>query len=427
MSRLQGGSAADSKSDSSDSYGSFFHANVKNWSVSNKTPLQVRFLPAFDDQFQPNDPAFKTSVAAYRDLDATAQWREAKKNGQDPVANIMDVTETPIFTDWYLPVQGQVFFGKTKTRFLSPISALPVSQKWQPGNDPVVDCLNYMKSSKNSAWDYLHVNDPKTQEYPPICFPRTFTLTNVLLEKEGKWENTVLVSTKMSLDELKIALRNRAGRGDPIISENFEEFLFGDVTNPQHGSIATTRVCSVGTAGIKTSCFFFSNDNLTLDGRKAMPVTQEQLAARYDIQDTENVTKLATYDEILDILVKDAIVPMEVIDNACSSYGNISSSAPAARTQVQGTPAPAAQPSVAQNTVNSALPTPKDEDVPMGDAPKAETTAFDTTPAAGDLKNDPDYPQYIEIQKAIAAGTATPENYTAYGNLAGKFAVLSAA
>ena len=44
------------------------------------------------------------------------------------------------------------------------------------------------------------------------------------------------------------------------------------------------------------------------------------LTNRYDISDTDNVTRLRTYDEVLELLVSDGAIPYVVIERACSRY-----------------------------------------------------------------------------------------------------------
>jgi hypothetical protein len=456
MARLQGGSAGEfSQGNTEGRYGSFFHEGVKSWMLSNKDSVKGRILPAFDDeQFQPNDPAFKTSVKPYRCLEATRQWREAKKNGAlSSVQHLLDAdTETPRFTDWFITVQGYNFYGPDKTKFLSPISALPPSQKYKAGHDAIIDCLNYVKGQNNPQLEYLW-KKPDFKTSVPLMFPKSLTFVNAVLEKEGgELENRVLIYNSLTQEALKETLKQRGGRDDAILSEAFQEFCFGDITCPQNGSKFYTKVDELTKAKIKTSVMYFSTDNQDLNGRQAMPITQAHLEGRYDLLDTDTVTKLATYDEILQTLVETRQVPMDIIHNACSSYGNIPANAPAVHGQSQvgyQAPAPQQQPAPqttvrqpstppANNAVQNSIPAPAANEVqapaPADDIPMeypeektAEAQAPAATPEGEFTKESPEYARFLELREKVNAQTASVDDYTEYGQLAGKVGHLLAA
>ena len=134
-------------------------------------------------------------------------------------------------------------------------------------------------------------------------------------------ENCVLIITSACLNQLKKRLSLRAGREDPIITEEFKEFLYGDVTDPKTGSIAKIRETHMEENTLmKFAGLFFSDKDGYLEGREESPITDDVLASRYDISDTDEVTKIKTYDEILELMVSDGAVPYNVIVRACSRY-----------------------------------------------------------------------------------------------------------
>ena len=300
-------------------YGSFFHKGVLAENPSLKgDQIHVRLLPSFDyENTSKVDEAFKTSWIPYRDMES---------EDVDPV------TETPAFTSWFVPVMGYTFFGRGTKSFISPLT---LEEFYPEGKDPIRDVYKYIDTHRTSAElvnliegePYINDYGKESRKNPYIKkSPREFVLMNALVynKQEGNWVNKVLRITRSAFNEFLKVLSLKTGLKDEIVADNeFSEYLFNDVLNPEIGCAVHSRPISVGTGGFQTVGLWVSADNKTLKGYKKHPVTAEELAGRYDITDTDKVTKIATYQEILDYLVEDGVVPMDILEKACGKYGTI--------------------------------------------------------------------------------------------------------
>ena len=165
--------------------------------------------------------------------------------------------------------------------------------------------------------------NPKAQK------PRVFGMMNVYYRdpETGECDNQVGIATQASLDLLKRNLSHRAGRGDPVLSEEWSDFLYGDVTDPTTGLTAFVRETPLeNNPMIKFAGIHFSTRSGYLDGSRPWPIEldteegQAILAGRYNIQDTDNVTRMRSYDDLLQYVVEDGEIPYDVIERACASF-----------------------------------------------------------------------------------------------------------
>jgi hypothetical protein len=369
---LKGGSGAEPEKVSQSP---FFHQGVKAFELRSKDVYRFRILPSFDfDNGDPTTPAFKQSVIPYRDANIDP----------DPI------TKTEGFTSWYFPFTGYSFLGRMQKGFLSPANAF--RGKPHAGLDPIVDCRIYCRKSDDPRFKAL-TETPKNQKNSKAVIPdlRLWAFINAYAEKDGVWENKIVYFSKMSLEDLKKKLSVKGGRNDKIITPAWENYLYGDVTDPMTGLIATARkACPYDNIqGIETSCLFFSKRPGTLEGSEFMPfdpATDEGraiLEARYDLSDTNNVTKIATYDDILAYIVEDGTIPYAVIQEACSPYANNIPPEPAhAREAHYSTPPPAVDESVQEPGQNQDAPAAEDTAPASGSEPFPPPSQQAETPAA---------------------------------------------
>lgn len=350
---LKGGSAGQREDDNvsgGSKYGSFFKDGVQSFALTIKTPIKVRFLPAFDYSLTREDEAFKTSVLSYRtgNLD----------DETDPL------TDTEGFSSWFFTVKGYTFFGNDQKKFLSGYTL--GEPYYETGIDPIRDTYVYIsKSLTHFPASVKELVDKKEEVDGKLVSkktylqktPREFALANVLLfnPEENTWENKILEFTSASLNHLKRTLCVKAGRDDEVITPEWDKYLFGDITHPKCGSIANTKKTKI--ENYETACFYFSKNNQDLIGREALPVTDEQLAKRWDIADTDNVTHISPYQELLDYLVADGEVPLEILEAACGKYGKIDKSlrsTPVVISESKSESAPAPETKNVHNTISEA-------------------------------------------------------------------------
>ena len=290
---------------------------------------------------------------------------------------------------------------------------------------PLNDIYNYCR---NNTDPQVHAFMEKAEGdmNPRAQKPRIFAMLNVYLRdpETGECENQIGIATQASVDLLKRNLAHRAGRGDPVLSEEWSDFLYGDVTDPMTGLTAFIRETPLeNNPSIKFAGIHFSSRPGYLDGSKAWEIDpntdegQSILASRYNIQDTENVTKVSSYEELVTYAIEDGEISYDVIERACSQY--MSGSLPARPSHsITSSPAttPAQNPVQAAETptvspVLSAVATASTEDANSGEAEAESEEAPATMEKAAE-----------EVASAnVKEDVLTPEETQRYEALSAKF------
>jgi len=305
---IKGGSAGDREQNENGYGNSIFKPGIKNYKLQTKKEVQVRLLPAFDHSMHSSDGAFATSFSSYR------------KNGTE-----QDETKTPAFTDWYINLQTYSFWGHDKLSFISPITGMDIPAK---GKDPLYDLYCYVKNAKDNSLDWMIKRGTSLDDQPILRFPSATTIFNGLMTNDnGQLENRLIVSSGSALKDLKNSLKVRAGRDDRVISEEWKEFMLGDITSPTTGAVATIRPKVTGAnPNVKSACFFYTHIPESLNGYVAhsfdpnSPQGQGYLAGRYNVFDVENIFKVLTYDDIVKAIIEDGQIPYELIVKVCGHY-----------------------------------------------------------------------------------------------------------
>ena len=390
---LQGGSQSDSVSEYTHG---FVQSGTKAIQFRATQPGEMRILPSFDYSKPTNSPEFPTSFVGYRDQSLKEDYK----------------TRTPGFTSWYFGVIGYTYYGSGKRSFLSPLTGGNINRK---GVCPLNDIYNYCRNNQD-AQIHSFMEKADGDMNPRAQKPRAFGMMNVYYKdpETGECENQIGIVTQASLDSLKKNLAHRAGRGDPVLSEEWSDFLYGDVTDPMTGLTAFVRETPLdNNPSIKFGGIHFSSRPGYLDGSKPWaidPSTEEGrniLASRYNIQDTDNVTKLSSYDDLLQYVVSDGEISYDVIKRACAPH------------------APNGIPSQRQHTVVSSPAT-----TPAQSPDAVETTvspvlsAVAVNPDAGATKEAPaqEEPQQEPAEEAAESSTElSAEEMEKYESLRAKF------
>ncbi len=361
---IKGGSAGEV---SRDFKSPFFHAGVKAKELRVKDIHKLRVLPAFDRaQYRPEDPQFTLSYIPYRDKHV------------DPDKS----TKTEGFTDWFFELQGYTFLGKGQKGFLSPLNV--------GGRDPILDCYNFVKKSADNSIKHLIARPEEKNKSAIIPLPRTWAFMNAYLQVENAWDNYLVYCSISGFGNLKEKLALRAGRNDHVVSPEWPDYIYGDITHPTQGLLATVAKGSVGTGkqNIETSLFNFSAVAGRLDGAQsfpldpATPLGQTALKGRYNILDGETVLKVATYEEILNYIVADGVIPYDIIFAACSEHTTSMPPRPASARQANGAPPedddniPMGGPAPLQGYRGPSAPAPAPLPPPTVVAPAAAPAAF---------------------------------------------------
>lgn len=303
----------------------FFKAGIKAMELRTKDIYRFRFLPSFAD-IAMEDAAFKTSFISYRDANLD----------QDPA------TKTEGFTDWYFILPGYTWLGRQQKGFLSP----SLSYKGQPhgGLDPIIDCRRYARQDPETKPLTERPKDSKGSAIIPDV--RRWAFFNAYLERENSWENFILYMTQMGMDDLKDKLRIKGGRADAVITAEWPDYLYGDITDPMTGLIATAKkgYPKDNVQKIEATVVSFSKKPQSLDGAEIMAIDPNTadgaaiLEGRYAIGDTDNVLKVPTYSEILEYIVADGTIPYDIIQRACGEFADVPSEPASARAASYSTP-----------------------------------------------------------------------------------------
>jgi hypothetical protein len=298
---LRGGSAGEPAKTSALPY---FHSDVKAVELIQKNTYGLRIMPAFKFNYDTMTPESPTSYVPYRNPDQL-----------DPE------TQRPVFTDWYFPLKVHKMIGNRQRSFVSPLLVHSFDSK---DVDPLHNIYMMARNSDNTDWRNLTEKEDK-EFNATIRRYRIFYAMNVLMTFDNSLSNRVAVGTSETLNSLKKKLNLRAGRGDDIIDPEWNDYVFGDVTSPYYGLWATVKPGVFNDAGMKCAMFFFgpnTPDDRPLGVTKypidpAADWGQAFLAGRYNIADTEKVTRISTPEEILHYVVEDDYLPYELVQNAC--------------------------------------------------------------------------------------------------------------
>jgi len=325
---LKGGTAGQQQQDneSGSNFGSFTHAGVKTIYASPKKTTDVRILPAFDMSLGLEDAEFSKSFVSYRDANETPD----------------EETGTEAFTEWFYMVDGYTYMGLGRRQFLSPLTG---TMYYPAGHDPIRDAWKYIDkyvddvlikqlAHGKTVIDEVSKKEKKLPGYLSKT-PRKFALANVVAEGEtrGVWENAVMIFSQTTIRDLKTQLSvNTKKSDDVVISEEWPDYYYGDVTDPSKGCIARVAEKEIRNSSggkTRTSGFYLEQAPEDLENHKLLvrPCSEEELKKRYRIFDTVNVTNLpekeVQYQIILDYLVEDGVVPLSVLEVACGKYGKI--------------------------------------------------------------------------------------------------------
>jgi hypothetical protein len=281
--------------------------------------LKGRILPARSPDLSVNDTAWKTSVFPYRDKSIIDDQNK-------------DNMGLPVFSRWFVLLKVYRFFGKAGSGFLSPLSLSTLGVEGISADDladPVLDIIRACKSSGNEAVKALvtPVEDAKRKfKTAPLMGPKTMAAMNFFYMDtfQGKETVGILMSTGMALERLFKTLGQPTVYGKTPRDPLWPEMLFGDVTHPKTGLLATFRKLHTDTGSEFTGITFSARDNV-LDGHTVLPVPDHAIASRYNLLSSD-VLRIDTYQEIVNRVVADGLVPLEVIKTACGHAANIGAS-----------------------------------------------------------------------------------------------------
>lgn len=269
-------------------------------------PMRVRILPSFDFSLYGSE-VFKSSVLPFKTPDFKS------------------------ITDWAISVKGYTYFGDLWSHFLSPATMQPNLSFPRQYTDPVVDLRSFIfKGNKNGttlsdgitplinaeAMDLIKP-DPVTRFVKLPAKPRDFVLMNALVENQEtkQWDQEVLIITRQAFNLFCDILETRPRKSDPEITPGFEDYLFGDPTDPKTGCILEAREVTTD-SNLKALTLCPSSDNKSLVGFLQKEIGEGEILSRYVLQDPENVLDIWSYQQILDKMCEDPMIPEDLLQLA---------------------------------------------------------------------------------------------------------------
>lgn len=307
-----------------DLYPTFLKAN---------SPVRGFVLPGFDPSLDLSDAARPMSFGPYRDI------------------NLVDhKTNLPSFTDWVYFVSGYTFYGNSNSSFLSPSNIGMV--------DPIVELrkhiyrLKYNNPQEFKKYEFLLAPGTKKEDKKALPNISTLALMNVWCanpnekaKDAGVVTNRVLVLKNTAFEKLSADLNEYQPSGLSAPRDHaWPMFLRGDITNPAQ-ALEWHISTYVGSNGFQTNVLDFGSVAMVPGGQmvfncRASQIPAEALRGRYDLGDLDNVVHVPTTEEVINLLVEDAIIPYELICDVC---GRFVSSMPEKKASAKY-PAPAAAP-----------------------------------------------------------------------------------
>lgn len=271
-------------------------------------------LPAFDSSLSEYDTARPASYEPYR-----SDTLQDKKTGFGA------------FTGWFTSVKGYCYYGSGKSTFVSPQTAEMA--------DPIKELRSYVFNLDKQMGDktYLHLVDSKDPRNAVTPLPResNIALVNVWAgttnekAKDQSVTNRVLVLREQAFTKLRHDLNTlRPVTVDVPSDPDFPMFLYGDITSPKIGALQFSTMMYTpengGFAGpaLDLGKLVHQGAGKQVISTTRVPVTEAMLRGRYDVADADNVLHIPSYEEIVDLLVEEGLVPYELVQRVCSPKYN---------------------------------------------------------------------------------------------------------
>lgn len=374
--------------------------------LNTKHNISGVILPAFDPSMEETDSARQLSVGSYRVDDGS-----------------YDADGNAYLSAWSVSMDSYVFYGNSMQNFISPkVIGRP---------DPIVDLridvyrrikegdesLRYLMTiPQNADWrdTKLALPNPQTMVYMNIWG----TGSNAKAQDAGVVRNRIL-AVKGAVWQAVESDLNKERPASVAVARDAEwsQYLYGDITHPAHAVEFTSQVRefkSRNNSSYTSAALSFGNLVGNPAGGKLLQcktvqIPEEALQGRFDITNCDTCFYIPTYDEIVQMLVDDGLVPHWLIKEVCvpnckepitfPGEGGAAQAASAAVAPVTAAPvAPVVAPVAAPVQAPVAAPAPApvvapaptlapapaivqsqgslfqddpDDDIPMGDAPAA--------------------------------------------------------
>lgn len=390
---------------------------------SNKTYTGI-ILPAFDNAtYHPSDPAYKTSWIPYRSRTEVITKGEGKGFGA--------------FTDWFIFLLGYSYYGDGMSTFVSPVTV------GEP--DPIQEIRKYIYTQKNKGiadYEYLVERGKARNDVRALPPTSRLMLMNVYSgagnakSKDQSVCNRVLILKEQAANKLFNDLNElRPAAIDRPFDPDWPHFLYGDPTNPERAIEVSSVEYSPaqGFPGIALSLGevnMISPGTMNLNTRRVQ-ITQDMLMGRYELNDVENVIHIPSYEEIVDLLVAESLIPYNLIKTVCESKYNGSFPSPNGTVSVPSKPVAQVRPAAPVRPSNppyvemdqkDEIPgleshAPVHQDAVIGSSPMTNVKAAAPAPAGDGPLSPAELARLEELQKLIQTGQAESDDYSEFQRL----------
>lgn len=292
-------------------WGGYFKQGIYGATPSQKKSFYGRILPMFDYfNLSPVDMDFPMSWAPYRDKNKINQ-----ETGQPSLNSFFGIAYT---YSW---------FGNKSVSFVSP-SSRRFTEGVSRGHDcidPVIDIRNYAKKHEDSKVRALTEREENKKDakvilpYPSLRYFFNFYGSS---SADRTMRNYVIDVSKKAFEDLATKLGEWRPAHEQIIDPNWENYLFGDITDPQTGlAVETTSIPS--NPQPFNGFVLASGSHKSLKNVRSVPVPKDCLPNRAQFFGPNNCFKLMSAQEIVDFLVEDGSIPYFLIQEVCSNYANV--------------------------------------------------------------------------------------------------------
>lgn len=282
--------------------------------LNTKQNISGVILPAFDPSMEETDGARQLSVGSYRVDDGS-----------------YDADGNAYLSAWSVSMDSYVFYGNSMQNFISPkVIGRP---------DPIVDLridvyrrikegdesLRYLMTiPQNADWrdTKLALPNPQTMVYMNIWG----TGSNAKAQDAGVIRNRVLAVKGAVWQAIESDLNKERPASVAIARDTeWSQYLYGDITHPAHAVEFTSQVRefkSRNNSSYTSAALSFGNLVGNPAGGKMLQcktvqLPQEALQGRFDITNCDTCFYIPTYDEIVQMLVDDGLVPHWLIKEVC--------------------------------------------------------------------------------------------------------------
>lgn len=421
--RLVGGSVGLKVAESNNSYSDsripqlnmFIPDNLYPTVLKDKAKVHGFILPSFDSQMSEHDVAYSSSWEPYRDS-AT----------QDPISG------NDAFTPWFVPLgevdsKGYVtrggiyqYFCNSKSTFLSP-SLDPSS------SDPIKDLRIHIYKMCNAGdtqyrWMVTRptFNPSNPQETPMWVLPAPkmaylvnayCTGSNPNADDYGEMKNRILMLGSAAFNALIEDLdAYRPGNVAPIDPE-YPDFMLGDITNPNRAIHFNSETVSSNITYVKLGLGKYNKrTGLVYTAENLVQLYPDALEGRYNLTDTANVVNIPTYDDVVNQIILEGIVPYSLVGEVCAKKCENFPDNPDLPKEVDETPkeAPKAQPKEAPKAQPKVTPKAEPDEEEEDEIPGLKDAPVWTAPVATPAA----VPSPVKEKKEEPAAAAVSTSFT---------------